>query len=166
MSLKSKPLHERFALSLEVGDTERGKTLFRGYVRGQCIPCHKTTEGGGDVGPDLSRIAEKRDAAYLVESLVLPDAKIAEGFVNVVLLLDDGRIVSGVIKSETDAMMELQTPTNEKLSIAKSEIEERRQAKSTMPSMESALTPRELRHRSVSGEFEVKGFNRLLCGSA
>jgi quinoprotein glucose dehydrogenase len=73
---------------------------------------------------------------------VLPDAKIAEGFGSVVLLLDDGRIVSGVIKSETDAIIELQTPTNEKISIAKSEIEERSQPKSTMPPMDTVLTPR------------------------
>jgi len=144
-SLSSKPPLERFATSLDGGDSERGKLLFRGHARGQCVRCHKTNEGGGDVGPDLSRIAEKRDATYLLESLVSPDSKIAEGFGSVVLLLDDGRVVAGVIKSETDTVIELQTPQNEKYSIIKSEIEERSPPKSTMPSMDSVLAPREIR---------------------
>ncbi|HBJ36255.1 MAG TPA: hypothetical protein DDZ51_16195 [Planctomycetaceae bacterium] len=144
-SLKSKPTLERFAMSLDGGDSERGKRLFRGHARGQCLRCHKTNEGGGDVGPDLSRIAEKRDATYLLESLVSPDSKIADGFGSVVLLLDDGRTLAGVIKRETDTVIELQTPQNEKYSIAKSEIEEQSPVKSTMPSMDSVLAPREIR---------------------
>jgi cytochrome c551/c552 len=35
---------------------------------------------GSTVGPALDKIAAKRDEAYLLESLVEPSAKLAEGF--------------------------------------------------------------------------------------
>lgn len=144
-SLAGKPPMERFAGVLDGGDVAQGRALFRGHARGQCVRCHKTPDGGGDAGPDLSKIGEKRDATYLLESLVLPDAKIAEGYGSVTLALDDGRVVAGLLKKESETTIEIQTPRGEKLEIKKSEIEERGPTKSAMPVMDSNLTPREMR---------------------
>ena len=47
---------------LEGGDAERGRKLF--FERGQlsCVRCHKIGGTGGDVGPDLTKIADRQAA--------------------------------------------------------------------------------------------------------
>ena len=53
---------------------------------------------GGVAGPDLSDVAKRypeKTRDYLLESLVLPNAKIAPGFGQMTLNLDDGRVLTG-----------------------------------------------------------------------
>ena len=45
-----------------------------------CLACHKIGAEGGAVGPDLSHIGGRADAAYIHESIVDPGAKAAKGF--------------------------------------------------------------------------------------
>ncbi len=61
------------------GDAAAGKKLFFESEKVQCAKCHKIGGKGADVGPDLSKIAEKKDRAYFLESLILPSKVIAEG---------------------------------------------------------------------------------------
>jgi cytochrome c553 len=42
--------------------------------------CHTVKSKGGDVGPILDGIAVRADKAYIVESLMDPNAKLAKGF--------------------------------------------------------------------------------------
>jgi hypothetical protein len=48
----------------------------------QCLRCHKVNGGGGDAGPDLSKVTErsKGDHRFLLESLINTHAKLAKGF--------------------------------------------------------------------------------------
>jgi len=46
-----------------------------------CDACHKIEGAGGELGPDLSHIGDRRDAAYIRRSILDPNADIAEGFV-------------------------------------------------------------------------------------
>jgi cytochrome c553 len=69
----SKPLDEG-------GDPARGRELFfKNEIIG-CTRCHKVGDVGGDVGPDLSDLAKRTDRAYILESLIDPNAKIAESY--------------------------------------------------------------------------------------
>ncbi len=63
-----------------VGDPKRGDTLFHTHPIASCIRCHQVGGKGGFVGPYLDGIAKRKDAAYLRESLLDPQATIAEGF--------------------------------------------------------------------------------------
>ncbi|MBH54109.1 MAG: glycosyl hydrolase [Opitutaceae bacterium] len=63
-----------------VGDAKRGKTIFFEHEIASCSRCHKVNEQGGDVGPSLDGIASKKQIDYLRESLIDPQATIAEGF--------------------------------------------------------------------------------------
>src|SRR5205823_3004716 len=47
-----------------------------------CASCHTVHGKGGDVGPILDGIAVRADKAYIVESLMDPNAKLAKGFEN------------------------------------------------------------------------------------
>lgn len=117
----------------EGGDAERGRALFFGRSAASCRRCHKVNNSGGDVGPDLSKIGKDKDRAYLLEAIVDPNAKIAKGFETVILVTADGKIHSGILKSEDDSVVQLMTPTGALVSVAKDEIDERANGQSGMP---------------------------------
>src|SRR5205823_11181475 len=111
-----------------------------------CVKCHKLNGVGGEVGPELAGIGGKQKRDYLLESMVLPDKDIAKGFDSVVLELASGKSVTGVLKGEDDKSIKLMTAEAQLLTIAKSDVEERRRGKSAMPAdLVKRLTPRELR---------------------
>ncbi len=63
-----------------VGDATRGKRLFQEHPVASCVRCHQVQGQGGVVGPPLDDIAKRKDAAYIRESLIDPQAAIAEGY--------------------------------------------------------------------------------------
>jgi putative heme-binding domain-containing protein len=81
------------------GDAARGKKPFFTHQIAGCFRCHKVDGQGGIIAPALDGIGGKKDAKYLLESLIDPNAKIAEGYVGKIspmppmnLLLKDGEI--------------------------------------------------------------------------
>lgn len=131
---------------LEGGDVEAGKVLFTTKTELSCVRCHKVGGTGGEVGPDLSKIAATKDRRYLLESIVLPDAKIAENFETIILLTEDGDVVSGILRSETDTQIELIDANGVILSVDPEIVVGRKKGKSSMPAdLVKLLSPRELR---------------------
>ena len=66
--------------SSEPGDPKRGLAIFQQHPIAACIRCHKVKGQGGIVGPPLDSIAARQSRESIYESLVDPNAKIAEGF--------------------------------------------------------------------------------------
>lgn len=62
------------------GDAKRGETLFWTHPVAACKNCHMLNGQGSAVGPALDGIATRKDAAYIQESLVNPNARLAEGY--------------------------------------------------------------------------------------
>ncbi len=140
------PPIERYAFALRGGSAERGREVFFGNAAVACLRCHKVHAIGGDVGPDLTDIGAKRDRLSILRAIVDPDAEIAEGYESVVLLLDDGRIVTGVLRREDADEIELATAEGSIIKVEKRRIEARRRGPSAMPSdLVDRLSPRELR---------------------
>ena len=67
-------------VSLEGGDIERGRRIVTGHVGAQCLRCHALGGGGGHAGPSLEGVAARHDRRGLLESLVNPNARLAQGF--------------------------------------------------------------------------------------
>ena len=67
-------------VKVAAGDAKRGEDLFRNSPTAACASCHTVNGKGGDVGPILDGIAVRSDKAYIVESLMDPNAKLAKGF--------------------------------------------------------------------------------------
>ncbi|MES2568604.1 MAG: cytochrome c, partial [Verrucomicrobiota bacterium] len=63
-----------------VADAKRGEQIFRSHPLALCAQCHAVGGAGGNVGPALDGLASRKDEAYILESLVEPNAKMAEGF--------------------------------------------------------------------------------------
>ena len=62
----------------------------------------KVVDKGGDVGPALTDIGSKKKSDYLLEAIVAPNAKIAEGFETIIVFTDAGDQINGILKKETD----------------------------------------------------------------
>lgn len=62
------------------GDPKRGENIFWNHPVAACKNCHMLKGQGSPVGPALDGIAGRKDEAYITESLVNPNAKIAEGY--------------------------------------------------------------------------------------
>lgn len=131
---------------LEGGDAEAGKNLFYTKTELSCVRCHKVQNEGGEVGPDLSAIAVTKDRKYLLESIVNPDAKIAEKFETIMLLTDDDRIVTGILRSESATTIELINAEGEIIKVDSDFVISRKKGKSAMPAdLVKNMTRRELR---------------------
>lgn len=63
-----------------VGDVKRGEKIFWEHPVAACKNCHMLKGQGSAVGPALDGIATRKDAAYILESLINPNAKLAEGY--------------------------------------------------------------------------------------
>ncbi|MCA9130344.1 MAG: c-type cytochrome [Planctomycetales bacterium] len=136
----------KFAFCSEGGDAQRGRDLFRNHVAAQCSRCHRIGRSGSDVGPELTRIAEKRDANYLLRSIVSPSADIEEKYRTENFLLDSGEVVKGVLQQEKDGKVLVADSKGEIIELNAAEIEERVvDTISLMPDLTQVLTPAEVR---------------------
>lgn len=62
------------------GDAGRGESIFFKHPVAACALCHMLGGKGSAVGPALDGIAARKDEAYILESLMNPNARLAEGF--------------------------------------------------------------------------------------
>ena len=152
--LKARPQADVLAAHKEClsgGDAERGREVFFGNAAASCRRCHKVGDQGGTAGPDLSAVAltpekQRKPRLELLESILLPNAKIAKGFDTVVLVTDDGLVYTGVLREENAEVVKLMTATGEVISVPTKKIEERARGKSGMPEdVSKGLTKRDLR---------------------
>jgi quinoprotein glucose dehydrogenase len=134
-----------FTACVTGGDAEAGEKLFKEHAIAACMRCHKVGNAGGDAGPALDGIAARKDRRYILESIVAPNAAIADGFQMVVLTLKDG-VVAGFLKKETEAELTIQPPGEAAKTIKKADVKQRDTAPSGMlPNLAELLSKRELR---------------------
>lgn len=119
--------------ALAGGDAQRGRAIFFGRSAASCRRCHKVGDDGGAVGPDLTHIAKDKTREYLLESLVLPNEKIAKGFETVVLVLDTGKTYTGIVKQQDEDTIRLMDANGATITINKDEIEDQAPGQSGMP---------------------------------
>jgi quinoprotein glucose dehydrogenase len=135
-----------FKPALLGGDKAAGETLFREHAVAACLRCHKVRGSGGEAGPDLTDIGAKKDRAYILESIILPNAKIAEGFQTMIITMKNGDIQAGVVQSEDANEVALQPPGAALVHLKKADIKSREAAPSGMPpNFADLLTKREIR---------------------
>lgn len=116
-------VYEQHALTHE-GNVARGQELFRDAKRTRCIACHRVSEQGGAVGPDLSQIGGKFDRPHLIESLLAPSRQIVEGFRSSVVALRDGRIEIGIVREQSEQCITLVDAAGQRHERSRGEIDE------------------------------------------
>jgi quinoprotein glucose dehydrogenase len=137
----------KWRVCLTGGNVEEGKKIFLERAEVSCVRCHKANGDGGEVGPELTGLIQKRDRAYLLQSIIQPNAAIAAGFENVLVTLKNDTTYAGVIKSETDSELEINSPEDGLMKLKKSDIKVREKGLSGMPEgFADQLSRQDLRH--------------------
>ena len=62
------------------GSPEEGKRVVFEHSAGQCLRCHKIGDHGGIAGPPLDAVGSTMNDRELLEALLIPSKRIAEGF--------------------------------------------------------------------------------------
>jgi putative membrane-bound dehydrogenase-like protein len=107
-------------------DLELGRAVF---VK-TCQQCHTLYGQGAKIGPDLTG-SNRADVEYLLSNIVDPSSVISKDYQQTVILTIDGLVVSGLVRSEDDKSVTIQTPT-ETIVVPKDEIEERQLSDASM----------------------------------
>lgn len=134
-----------FQESLYGGDLRRGGRLFFMDNSAQCVRCHVVKGYGGEVGPDLTYIADELSREELLISLVDPNARLAPGYGTVSLTLKDGKEVVGTLMKEEGNTMVVKVGEEAPQTIAQADIQEKTYLPSAMISMRDVLSKSELR---------------------
>jgi putative membrane-bound dehydrogenase-like protein len=108
---------------LAQGNAARGKTVFASE-KSKCSTCHRVADQGLRVGPDLTTIGLNRSADDLLESILFPSASIVRDYDPYKIMTVDGRVLSGIIVGETQAAIEVQQASGEKLKLPRDDIEQ------------------------------------------
>ena len=121
---------EKFRALLTSGefepDLKNGHDL---YIK-NCAICHTLFGRGGKIGPDLTG-SDRRNLNYLLENILDPSASVAESYRSSIIQLDDGRVLTGVVVSESQRVIQLQTQSD-LLTIDLKTVEQRKLTKSSL----------------------------------
>jgi putative membrane-bound dehydrogenase-like protein len=125
------------------GDTVRGKALFKAQ---SCAACHTDADGQTPKGPHLVDIGKRYKSDELVESILKPSAKIAQGYETYQFAMADGRVVTGFVVSEGADTVLVREGNGVQRPLKRSDIESRAMQKlSAMPEgIVNNLTPKQL----------------------
>ncbi|HZZ73147.1 MAG TPA: discoidin domain-containing protein [Pirellulales bacterium] len=119
------------AAQQEKGDVQLGQKLF---TRQGCANCHTTDPKEPPKGPFLGGIGTRYKRPELIESILKPSAKIAQGFETQIFALSDGTQWSGFVSRESGDEVELRGQNAIVTVLPKKEIEARKKSDvSTMP---------------------------------
>ena len=97
------------------------------------MSCHRANGAGQDVGPDLATIQNRTPESLLAEILA-PNREILANYTQYVVMLEDGRLASGMIATESPTSISLKRAEGVQETILRQNIEEiRGSGKSLMP---------------------------------
>ena len=137
-----------FRITLDGGNVGAGKRVFYRHGAAQCVRCHIGEKGrqGGVAGPNLGAVKKPYDMEYLLESLIVPGARISSGYGVVSVTKKDGSIVAGMLLEDGKDIVALaDMTTQERTKYNRNEIKSMTSAMSTMPAMGQILKKREIR---------------------
>ena len=118
--------------ALTGGDPVSGRNVFFNKPEASCSRCHRVGGQGGDNGPVLDGVGSRQTREFLLESLVVPNAQISEGYASVVVVLQSGVGISGVLRDETETNLVIHTPDGP-VTVGKADVARRLPGLSPMP---------------------------------
>ena len=130
---------------MAAGDVQAGSALFFG--KAGCANCHTIRGRGGFPGPDLSNIGRVRSFRQLRESLLDPDAEIAEGYGGVTVTTKSGKTIAGVARDNTNYAIQILDAQGEIHRLLKSDLRD-------VVLRKSSLMPSDFKQRLSSTEIE------------
>lgn len=140
----AEPLPPLQDLARMPGDAARGRGLFA--TRATCGNCHVVRGDGKDVGPNLSGIGAKLSAEALLVAILDPSAGISHNYETFLATTDDGRALTGLLVSRTDAEIILKDAAGVVHALPADQVEELQKSPvSLMPAgLEKTMTAQDL----------------------
>lgn len=125
------------------GDFATGAAV---YTR-HCAACHQLRGTGTVIGPQLDGVVT-RSHARLLEDILIPDQNVDAAFRTTSLLLDDGRVLVGMIQTEDETEVRIADAAGKSLTVATDEIQAKVPSpRSLMPgNFAELLTAEDLAH--------------------
>jgi putative heme-binding domain-containing protein len=117
---------------LKQGDAARGEAIFRRRDL-TCLKCHAIGGSGGQVGPDLTSIGASAQVDYLVDSILLPNKAVKEGYHTVVVETKRGKTFTGVKVRQSDKDLILRDSEDQEIRVLLADIESQSPGRSLMP---------------------------------
>ncbi|EMI18143.1 membrane-bound dehydrogenase domain-containing protein [Rhodopirellula maiorica SM1] len=126
---------------LSSANRSAGRALFQKH----CQNCHRLYGEGGQVGPDLSG-GNRSNLDYLLSNIIDPSSVVDKNYRMTIVLLDDGRVINGLLTDQSDQTLTIHTAT-EQMTIPRDEVEMQKVTeKSPMPEgLLDTLSQREIR---------------------
>ena len=110
------------------GDPANGQAVF---IRA-CAGCHRLHGSGSEIGPELTG-ANRGSLEYLLSNILTPSEVIQAAYRMQVILLDDGRVYSGIPCEENEHQLKLRVANQpEPVTISVAEIESREIASASL----------------------------------
>ncbi len=102
---------------LSLGDEEAGVSNDPTVVAGEnlfnnkagCVTCHSYKENGGSIGPELDGVAARLSDSGLMQALQDPSATIVGGFGAKVVTQNDGTVIQGRFRNDSELAVQLQS---------------------------------------------------------
>jgi len=125
------------------GDPGKGRLLFQKH----CSNCHRLQDTGHIVGPDIVGYSGKPAQSLLI-AMLNPNQAVDPRYQSYVVVLNDGRSVTGLIAEESASSLTLLAAEGKRESVLRTEIEEiRSTGKSLMPEgFEQNATEEDVNH--------------------
>ncbi len=118
---------------LHGGSVMRGREVFWNKVEAQCQRCHKVAgQGAGVAGPDLAGIGKTAKRDELMESLILPSRKITKGYQSLIIDLENGDLINGILIKKEGRILHVGT-IDGVVKVDERDIDRQRQGLSPMP---------------------------------
>lgn len=118
----------------KLGDPARGELIYRRKTMA-CMRCHAVGSAGPTIGPNLVAVGAAAKTKYLVQSILQPDAAIAEHYEARTFLLASGRVQTGIVTFRNEKGVVVRDPAQlgKEVRLAAEDIEEEVSATSLMP---------------------------------
>lgn len=132
-----------YAAALELkGDAEKGRAAFKM----NCAACHKLDGVGHEVGPNLLAALPNKSGEDLIVSFFDPNREVDPRYVNYQAITTDGRILLGIVATETPTSLTLRRADGAEDTILRKDVESLRSTKlSLMPEeLEKKLTKQDV----------------------
>ncbi|MCP4852951.1 MAG: c-type cytochrome [Fuerstiella sp.] len=125
------------------GNADAGKELFRNQ---SCLSCHTVANGQQPKGPHLVDIGKRYKINELIESIVDPSKKIAQGFDTWTFVMASGKVHNGFVVLESAETVTIRQNDGLSVELLQDDIDERvKQEISMMPKgVVGNLTPEQL----------------------
>ena len=125
------------------GDAQLGRTLF---TRQGCVACHTASPEETEKGPSLGGIATRYSRAELIESIMRPAAKVAQGFATNFFDTTDGKHVEGFVVREGGTEVVIRDLAGVETTVRKDQIKSRgvREGSIMPPGLADTMTVHEL----------------------